>query len=460
MKTKRISSLLSFSLLLAPAYGQAQPAVITSGQVEASVLKFFPLIEEAAAKLDQARGELLSSRGEFDFKLKVKSANRFDEKYDYRHLETSLEKQLPLSGLQLYAGHLLGDGSIPAYSGKYETPKQGEAFVGGRLPLLRGRSIDEARFGQLSATLGEERAESELAFKRNYYVHKALTTFQKWKLAQKKHEVRLSLRDLAAERQKMLDRQVHHGDTDKMSAVDGRRSLLKREEEALDAKIELEQVKLQMSLFVRSEAGEPRTLDDSQPEFTDVSALPANLTLADRKVPQLEVINTSRELAQQSIGLARNQRLPKLDLEATAFRNLGSTEKLSRDRVQVGLYLEIPFENRKGRGKEAEAMAKVAAYEQQQAYATRELQTSLEQAHVSLKISSERIRIIEEELTSAQKVAEAERHRWKHGDSNLFLVAAREQEAASTEIRLWSARYDYEKALLDARLALGDFSRL
>ncbi len=437
----------------------AEAGTITAAQVESAVKNRFPLIEKAQFNVEAARQKRLAAEGEFDTKIKVKSANRFDNKYDYRDLETYAEKQLPFQGLSLYAGHHLGLGSIPAYTGKYETAPNGEVFAGARLPLLRNRSIDEARFQLVDADFRREIATVEQIQQTNFYMMKALSTYQKWKLAQRKLDARTALLDIATARQKMMEKQVRLGDVERIALVDAKRSLLKRQADVTDSQNELANVKAEMALYLRNEDGTSRDLTNEVPDLS-IEPFPtsSSFKLKIEDLPQIAILRKSRELQDRAVDYGRNQRLPELNLAATTYHELPSSQPVDTTRLQVGIYFELPLENRKGRGLEGEARAKREAFERQRIYAESELQARLQQSITTMEASRNRIALLEEELKSAQIVADAERRRWRSGDSNLFMVAAREEEAASVEIRRWTAEYDFRAAEVEARFTTASFA--
>ncbi|RYZ66522.1 MAG: hypothetical protein EOP05_19000, partial [Proteobacteria bacterium] len=341
LKTSLVSMPLIFSSIgLAAVEAASQPleaaSVVTPQQVQDSVLNNFPLIEEATLKAEAARQKQVSAEGAFDTKLKVKSSNRFDDRYNYRDLETTLEKQLPVSGLKVFAGHHQGLGSIPAYTGKYETASAGEAFLGARLPLLRGRSIDDARFQRIEAEATNNIAQAEMLVKKNYYVMKALETFQKWKLSQRKLDVKNTLLEIATGRQKMLEKQVKLGDVERIGLVDSRRSLLKRQAELIEAQNELDNIKAEMALYLRTKDGSAVALAQSKPALP-IEVLKAPPPYVVRENPQISVLEKQRELQDRAIDLGRNRRLPLLEVEAAQFKTLSSSGEPDTSRLQVGL---------------------------------------------------------------------------------------------------------------------------
>lgn len=69
--------------------------------------------------------------------------------------------------------------------------------------------------------------------------------------------------------------------------------------------------------------------------------------------------------------------------------------------------------------------------------------------------SKKRWDTISRELKNALTMGSAEVKRWNQGASDLFIVYLREQEAAETNIRRWTALYEYLQYSLDAKLYSG-----
>ena len=439
--------ILLFALLTAAT---AHAETLTPAALKTAVLQNFPLVEEAALKAQAAEGNLVASRGAFDTKLKLKGDDRFGEKYSYLATEALLEKQLPVSGLRVFGGHYRARGQVPEYTGKYQTSASGEVVAGLELPLLRNRSTDEARTELLAAQGGLDIAEQELVLKKNLYLYKAMSAYEKWRYAHTKKIIRTTLLTVAEERGKMLKKKVAAGDVEQLRVVDNERSINKRQEELLGADLELNVASSSLGVYYLV-GGAPADLQASFP--MPYGDLPEPGSLAElKKVPQLNIIERQLDVTRQREGLARNQRLPALNLQVSGHRDLDPAPGLEPKRLQIGLVLEIPFENRKGVGKETAERSKALALEQEKLQTQNELKATLAQAEASLRTAFERSKVLKNELTNAQKVVSAERTRWLHGDSDLFVVALREQDLADVQIKLWGAHYDYQQAALDLGL--------
>jgi hypothetical protein len=446
------------SLVFLLSFAVARAEVLTADQVTKSVLANFPLIAEAESKNVATREKLAATRGAFDTKLKLKTANRTDSHHDYAHIETSLEKTLAFQGLTVFAGHRQGLGDIPGYTGKYETSSAGEIFAGLSLPILRGRGINEARTDRAVAELEADLTAVEVRLKRNASVYKALSTFQKWKLVHRKERIYSALLKIAEDRQTMLEKRVHAGDLERLKLTDNQRSINKRRDEWLGVRQDLEGLNAVLGLFVRAADGEPRDARDFTPD--DAAPRPSDLHFGGDidQNPQVMVIDRRLEQLHREEALGKNLMLPMLNVEASTTRDLDPDGYYDKQRVQVGVVFEYPLENHKGTGKRNAARASVVAAEQQRRYLRNELSNTLRRAEVQIHIATERSKVLARELDNARVLAEAERRRWAHGDSDLYIVTLREQDVADAEAKLWTAYYEFEQLQLDARLALASLA--
>jgi len=90
-----------FALLLS-GFAHASPLELQHVLKETSAR--VPLILEAQEKRRAAMAEVQSSDGAFDTKLKAKTMNQFENKYDNQQWEARLEQQTSFQGVSLYAG--------------------------------------------------------------------------------------------------------------------------------------------------------------------------------------------------------------------------------------------------------------------------------------------------------------------------------------------------------------------
>lgn len=428
---------------------------ITEKDVVDSVLKHFPLIQEAALKAQAAEGEVMAAEGAFDHKLVFKSRNRIDDTYENQYFETTIERQTALGGTSLVAGHRQGLGLFPAYDGKYKTSGAGEIFAGLSVPILRNFRTDEYRTNLRIKEIEKKQAELEVRLKKMLYLHKALGLYYKWILESQKLKINKNLYELARARHDMIEKKYRAGDIERLKVTDNLRAIDKRNSEIIKNEIELNKIRTQLSVYLRDKDGAPLAIPaESDPEFVlKRSERPEVNDIS--KNPQMSLLDLEREKLKLERTNYEQSKLPGLNVELLGARELSSNGPYQDERVQLGLKFDFPLENRKARGKTVATSYKVLALEKNGQYLKAELTQQLEFFTRASLESRARWEVTTREYESTLKLADAEKKRWGQGASDLFVVNLREQDVADVEVRRWTALYDYHQYHLDARLFSG-----
>jgi outer membrane protein, heavy metal efflux system len=433
---------------------------LTEERVRESVLQHFPLLEEAAAKVEATRNEIIAAQGDFDTKVKFKSNNNYEDYYESKYIESSVEKMLPVGGLTIYGGHRQGRGTFATYEQKMNTSTAGEVFAGLVLPILRNRAVDRVRLNNEFARIDNEIARRELLVKKNMYIHKGLSVYQKWKFSYLKLQTIRGLLKIAEDRHDMLERMYRAGNVEQIKVTDNLRSINKRKDELVKGQMEFEAISAELSLFLRDAQGNPMDPAKLVPASLGYQPRPLVPQIRLDTLPQLNILDMMIERNRQLNEFYENQALPALNVEALAARELApNSPRLTQDRMAIGLGFEYPLENRKARGGSVATSYKRIALEKQRFWLGNEFGANFDRTQMIVRQASERTRLTSQELEFAKTLAEAERRRWRQGDSDLFIVALREQDAADVEVRLWGAHYEYEQANLDAQLFSAAFIR-
>ncbi len=433
-----------------------QVFALTENEIRESVLNHLPLIEEAIFKFEAAKNEELSAEGAFDHKLIVKSRNRIEDKYDNQYLETTIERSTPWKGLGMVMGHRQGLGHFPAYDGKYWTSGAGEIFAGLSMPLLRNFSIDENRADLGTRKIDTLIAKEQLHLKKNIYLHKALSLFYKFLLESKKIKIRKEILELAENRQLMLEKKFNAGDVEKIKLFDNQRSIDKRKDELLKTELELIKIKAELSLYVRDAQGNP-LVDINLQDFE----IPTKFSSLEKKnldqTPQLKILNYEFEKLQIYEKLNDQAKLPGLNLELLGSRELSRNLPYDPQSLQVGIKFDLPFENRKAKGKSLATQYKLKALERQRLYTYQELNRYYDMSLVAIDIGMRRWETTTREYENTVIMAEAEKKRWIQGATDLFIVNLREQDSAESDVKRWTTLYEYHQSTLDAKLYSASF---
>lgn len=428
---------------------------VTEQDITDSVLKNFPLIEQASMKFEATAGEVTEARGNFDHKLKFKSRNKIEDKYDNQYFETILHKQTPYKGLELFAGHRQGTGTFAPYDGKYATSSAGEIFAGLALPLLRSFQTDEARLAYDLSQLRKNLAEAELELKKNIYLHKGLSLYYKWLYTNQKLQIRESVLKIAEERQKMLEKKFAAGDIEKLKLTDNLRSIMKRNDELEKARIEWQQTRTLLELYYRDEKGKSIILGRDvfpTPDIRRVARFNENPEI----LPQLRIIESEVKMKMSEIKFAEQSRLPGLQVELLGAKELSPNQPYDPDRIQVGVSFDLPLENRKAEGKTVSSEYEYRALLKEKEYFLQSMRQQLTYANDAIEMTQKRWELTTNEFETTKSLARAERIKWNQGASDLYIVTLREQDAAEAEIKRWDVWYEYHQYLLDAKLYSGN----
>jgi len=422
-----------------------------------SVLKNFPLIQEAELKNEAAQGEFVSAEGAFDYKLSFKSRNRIEEKYDNNYFESSIERQTSLGGLALIAGHRQGIGHFPAYDGKYFTSGGGEIFAGITQPLLRNFKTDESRTNLKIKQIEKKQSEIQLEIKKMTSLHKALSLYYKWVLETKKLKINQEVLDLALTRHSMLEKKFKAGDIEKLKIIDNQRSIEKRQSEVVKNKIELQKIKTQLSVYLRDEEGNPLSLpEEPRPDMILLKEEMTKNQIDSANIPQIHFLQLEREKLKLKADFYDQSQLPGLNLEILGSRELSQNTPYDPEVLQVGVKFDLPLENRKAEGKTVASEYKLKAIEKNKMYVESKFIQEFNFFTDAYLESRKRFEISSKEYEHTLKMANAEKSRWSQGASDLFIVNIREQDLADVEIRRWTALYDYHQYYLDAQLFSGN----
>jgi len=440
--------------LLIAASASATPLQLT--EVLRETTTRVPLILEAREKRRVALAELQMNQGAFDTKLKAKTMNQFENKYDNQQWEARLEQQTSFQGLSLYAGQRQGTGLYPVYDQKLESSSVGELFAGVDIPLLRNRDMDEPRLAREQARAGSHMAEIELQQKSLDIALKTGEIYWKWVANGLKLRILEDWVRIAEERQGMLEKKVKLGDVSVITLTDNQRSLSKRQADLIKIRREFIVLSEELALYLGTA---PPNLERVPLDFSlsnDRTTAPAQ-TQRD-SLPAFRWLKIQQQLLRQEERFARALRLPQLNLAIEGARDLGRppNTQTDPDQLRAGLFLEIPLENNKGRGKVAQVNAKLQALHHRATWLEREWQTRIEQNKVALSTTRQQLELQDLEVDAAKKMASAEARRLQQGDSDVFFVNLREQDEADARIRLVETKSLHEIMVLERQSLDGE----
>lgn len=432
--------------------------------VIASVEARYPVIIGAAKDIEAAKGEMTASEGAFDLVWKNRLTSLSLGFYENSRFDSVVEKPLGPFGATIFGGYRLGQGNFAIYDEKALTLSQGEARIGFEISLWRNRATDRRRTNLEKSRLGLSAAEASAIQTRIEAVRTASQRYWDWVAAGKRVTVFRGLLTIAEDRDKGLLERVRHGDVPEFERKDNERTILQRKSQLVTAERSFQQSAIELSLFLRDGAGNPRTPSESElpasiPRDISRSAsdLANDIEIALAHRPELARLAASREQSTFEADWADNQLAPRVDLQIAASRDFGNgSTTRSGTELEATVLLEIPLERRLASGRGESARATRDRIEATERLMKDRIRADVRDTHSALRAALARIDIVVSETDLARKLEQGERSRFEHGDSNILFVNLREQATADALVREIEALTDYHKSLAQLRGALGE----
>lgn len=445
---------LALAGLLAERPAQAQTP-LTLDDVLQSVERNYPPLLVALLEPTIADAALLQAQGRFDLQMNANvGSNRFGF-YETERLGLGLEQAFTSSGVSVYSGWNLGNGSFAAYEGKDATRSGGEWVGGVKIPLSRNRQIDERRAGLRRATLGQDLADLGVDQQRLVIRQLASRRYWEWVSAGQRLGVAQRILSVAEERDQQLRTTADLGQIPAIEVTENQRQILQRQAQLAEAQRGLQQTAFALSLFYRDAAGDPLLPDESQlppslPATNDLQdeQLMFDLNYALKNRPDLLQFDPLWQQTALELDLAENERRPAVDL-GLGFASQAGSGGVARgpQEFKATLSFNLPFQRRVADGKIAAAEAKLRQLKRRAQFLRDQITAEVRDAASALRVAHQRALLAAQEVRVALDLADAERVRFDLGDSTLFTVNLREQAAVDAELREIAAINDYLQAL-------------
>ncbi|MEQ1885820.1 MAG: TolC family protein [Bryobacteraceae bacterium] len=419
-----------------------------------AVEKNYPPLLATLAEKDIADAEVLQALGRFDLILGAQADSDRLGYYENQRVTLGFDQPLTTWGASTYGGWRTGQGDYAAYDGKNETRSLGEWRGGVRVPLLRNRAIDDRRGNLQKAQVGRRIADLSVDTQRLIVRQLAARRYWDWAASGQRLRVAEEVLRVAEERDAALREASQLGQLPAIEVTENRRQILQRRAQLVEAERGLQLATIDLSLFYRSASGEPELVDRSRlPQL-----LPETSTLTDVQVeedrrraltlrPEISRLTEQKQQARVDINLAENERKPAVDL-GLGFTSESGEGPIRRgpNELKASLRFELPFQRRTATGKLRSAQAKLSQLEQRERFAADQVVAEVRDAASAVRAAHDRAKLAKDEVVVALDLADAERERFRLGDSTLFTVNLREQAAVEAELRSVNAVSDYLRA--------------
>lgn len=455
----------------AGATGVGAPRILTLDELIKAIDLYHPKLRGADISRRIASAKRLEKQGAFD---PVIFAG-----YDYLRFNTDLDpgtlrgkpasSNLTDAGFEILTRTGLKIGAGARYNlGKIKAPLSptgdgGEYFLSIKMPLLRGFRINEKAAAEQQAFLGEPLAETEFQQTRLELLLKGAEAYWDWVGARQKLDVAVNLLDLAKFRAGAVRDRVNAGDLPEIDGVEAELEVQRREGARVKAERDLQKTAFKLSLFLWAPSGMPSAIPEPANAPVSIAAPIAysddlsafgQRTALDRR-PELKAIAINNDITQIDLDLARNQKLPALDLVLSPGRDTGIGS--IGNTVKAGASFSLPLRQRTAEGLIAQASLKIQKLAFDLANERQRITTEVLDAISAINTATSRYLATLAEVNLARQLEEGERTRFELGDSTLFLVNQRERATAEARIKLIEIQAEYEQAVAAFRAATVQF---
>ncbi|MGF1582418.1 MAG: TolC family protein [Gemmataceae bacterium] len=468
---RKLPDLSPFSTLEIPSPGSDGPKpetlpLLTLKQVLISVEQSYPLLLAAFQERGIADGQFLSSQGAFDLNF-----DGFDyvkrDSFDSHRFLLGFNQGLAFQGIDVSTGYRMGAGDYPSYYQDRQTAQGGALFGIMTMPLLQNREIDNRRATRTKARIGRQLAEPNIFQKRLDFVRGASLAYWGWIAAARRFQIAKDLLEIAEERDKLLTRQFELERIAGFEVLDNRRLVEARRVGLVVFRRAFEQASIDLSLFLRNQAGRPlrpdvlwRAPPFPDPLLPDVTKLPQDIDLAFRVRPELQAFALRREKLEVELGFARNQILPRVNLYLKAEIDIGvEKSSLDRNEQEAGVLVNVPLQRRLARGKVLTAQSQIAQINALERFQREKISAEVQNVVSALVRAYEERERAQQTVKLTKQVEDLEILKFKGGKGTILVVNLRELATAEARLQEVNALVKYYLALADYYAILGLGSR-
>jgi outer membrane protein TolC len=405
----------------------------------------------ASAKVLEKQGAFDPSVGLASGYQRYNSSSTPGKASDYFSNSATVFRTDP-SGIKWEAGWINNQGSVksPASS----TGDAGELFVGASIPLLRGLNINEKSIALSQAEIAEEQVQFDYKGLRLALLLESGSAYYNWVMSVMQREIVEENLGLALERAKQVAVSIEVGDRPRIDQVEADREVQKREEALLKAERIVQKSAIKLALYLWNSEGKAQSIpsQDEAPRSMPESEIVNGERVASLQVealelrPELKRLRLQKSIVELDQELAKNGRLPQLDLKLRPGADLGQNG--IGFTFKAGLELVIPLATRTADGKERAASIKLQKLSLDEVETIRRILLQVQDAAGEVEATRLRLERALDVYRLSKELEEAERLKFELGDSSLFLVNSRERSTVEAALKVLELRNEQAQSVL------------
>lgn len=454
----RILATISLTLLLGKVMAQG----LTPDAFIKQVLENHPEAKNADLMLDMARKQMTSARGNFDPILYGGATGKnYDESEYFDIKEGGVKLPTRLGGLELKAAYQVNDG-VRLNPQNY-TPEDGLVIAGASLPVGKGLFTDKARTSLKQVSNDKKSAPFERQLSLMNLILNAQKVYWNWVYSDRSKEVFEEALDLAKFRFVSVKARYETGDLAAVDTLEAFIQLQNRQAQLQDANISFYANSYQLNNFLWKDKLETSKVDTSVCSAVDWESMlnwKAETLNPVGEHPAIRVY----QFKVQNLVLDKRLKLESLKPELDIHYNFlsGANEPLNErfdpvltDNYKFGVSAKFPLFVRKGIGDVGMANVKIRSTENDLILKSRELENKQKASILNISFLGSQVDVLEENVSNYRRLLEAERQKFRNGESSLFLVNSRESKLIESELKLAKTRSAFMKEIASFQWANG-----
>jgi outer membrane protein TolC len=463
MHIKKIS--LCISTLL---FSVANAYELRISRIESSINGCYPKVLNAVIQQELNSAKAKKSEAPFDTRLDADSVQRQGSTYNTTYQKIALEKRFYGSPVSAYAGYDISGGYTPQYDSAQITSTLGRQFVGLKMNLLSGFTMDDERLNVYNSILDKEKSDYEIELSKLLVKTEAMKAYLGWIMAGSELTSYERLLKIAEIRQAAMEKRLKTGDLAEIAVKENYNNVLKRRVKVMSSQDYFNKASQYLSLYYRDSqcntiVPSQNVLPYSLPKVKKLPDIPIvkEVNEAVQNRPEFKIIQTQLQQIINQQKLAGNYLLPKLNLALQYNQNNSDTAtsyyfQLNQQEVVGKLQFSLPLDRSYGKGMSAETDASYRKLLNDRQLLLEQLKSQIETLHYSISATASQVDISKSSNQLAQDLLSAENKRVNNGDSNLFMLNLREDNAINAYLDYINIINNNYQALIEYNFLTGN----
>lgn len=429
-------------MVLGDAFVVAQPdqQIFTYESYIDNILRYHPIAEKADLKTRLAEAESLSAKGGLDPKLSFDWRQKdFDDKLYYQVYEAGIKVPTAL-GVDLKAGYENTKGEF--LNPENKTSSFGLWHFGVEVNALQGLIVNERRTALQQAAVFQDLAANERNIVLNELIYNGTLAYLNWQQYEYFDEILTENLSLAATYLQNVKTSFQGGEKTAVDTLEA--FILYQDAVVAKQKNQLSLIKSRQNLenFIWYD-GQPAGLRENiKPEDYKSEILKAEASLDEVSIathPAISATINKLSILEIEQRLKREKMKPKLKLKynpllATSDNSVAPTYSINDYKIGVNFSTPLLFMNE--RANVQKGKIKIEDTKLDLEIKRNELQNKIESSWLRQRDLIQQITLMADNVENYKLLLEAEREKFRYGESSVFLLNKRQEKYIGGQLKL------------------------